>query len=69
MSDKNWVVALLLCFFGGLFGLHRFYVGKIGTGIIQLLTAGGFGLWSLIDLIMIVLGKFTDSEGMIIKQS
>jgi len=69
MSDKNWVVALLLCFFGGFFSLHRFYVGKIGTGVLQLLTAGGFGLWSLIDLIMIVLGKFTDSEGMIIKQS
>ena len=62
-SDKSNVVALLLCFFIGILGVHRFYVGKIGTGILQLVTLGGLGIWALIDMIMIVLQKFTDSEG------
>lgn len=62
-SDKSNTVALLLCLFIGVLGVHRFYVGKIGTGILQLVTFGGLGIWALIDLIMIILQKFTDSEG------
>ena len=62
-SDKSNVVALLLCFFIGILGVHRFYVGKIGTGVLQLLTLGGLGIWALIDMIMIILQKFTDSDG------
>lgn len=63
VGQKSWVVALLLCLFLGGIGGHRFYVGKIGTGILQLITLGGFGLWVLIDLIMIAIGKFTDKQG------
>ena len=66
-SDKSNTVAALLCFFIGFLGVHRFYVGKIGTGILQLVTFGGLGIWALIDFIMIVLQKFTDSEGNVLK--
>lgn len=66
-STKDFVVTLLLCFFLGCLGVHRFYVGKIGTGVLQLLTLGGLGIWALIDFILIVLSKFKDKEGALIK--
>lgn len=61
--NSEWVITLLLAFFLGGLGLHRFYNGKIGTGILMIITLGGLGIWVLIDLIMIVLGRFEDSEG------
>lgn len=65
-SKKLRIIAFLLCtFFGGL-GVHRFYVGKIGTGILMLITLGGFGLWTLIDWIMILAGAFTDKQGKVL---
>jgi len=65
-SEKKRLIALLICFFIGGLGIHRFYVGKTGTGVLQLLTFGGLGIWALIDFIMILAGAFKDSEGKII---
>ncbi len=67
VSPKGFVPAILLCFFFGVFGVHRFYVGKVGTGILQLVTLGGFGIWTLVDFIMIVVGSFTDKQGLPVK--
>lgn len=64
ISPKSRLVALLLCFFLGFLGVHRFYVGKVGTGILQLVTLGGIGIWALIDFIMIAVGSFTDKQGL-----
>ena len=66
-SSKNWVAALVLCIFLGGLGIHRFYVGKAGTGVLMLLTGGGFGIWWLIDIIMIAVGSFTDKSGAFLK--
>ena len=62
-SEKSRGVALPLCIPLGVFGAHRFYVGKIGTGLLQLCTLGGLGLWYLYDLIIIAAGEFRDEEG------
>ncbi len=67
-TDKRVLPAFLLCFFFGVFGAHRFYVGKIGSGVAQLLTLGGLGIWALVDLIIVVCGAFTDVNGIPIKQ-
>jgi TM2 domain-containing membrane protein YozV/predicted RNA-binding Zn-ribbon protein involved in translation (DUF1610 family) len=68
-SEKDWLTTLLLAIFLSLFGVHRFYVGKIVSGIIMILIGWAtFGIWHLIDIIMIVAEKFKDSEGKIIVQ-
>jgi len=67
VSDKSWVATLLLSLFTGGIGGHRFYVGKIGTGVLMLLTCGGLGVWALIDLIVIIMGNFKDADGRVIK--
>ena len=66
-SEKGFVPTLLICLLLGALGIHRFYVGKIGTGILMLLTLGGLGIWALIDLIMIAVGSFKDKDGLAIK--
>ena len=62
-SQNQWIVVLLLAFFLGFIGAHRFYVGKNGTGILMILTVGGIGLWVLYDLIIIITGNFKTKEG------
>lgn len=66
-GSKSKVTAALLCFFFGGLGVHRFYVGKIGTGILWLVTVGFCGVGTLIDFIMILCGKFTDKSGNYVK--
>lgn len=68
ISDKERLPTLLLCFFLGIFGGHRFYVGKVGTGILWLLTGGILGIGALIDLIMIIVGSFKDKEGKLVQR-
>jgi hypothetical protein len=63
VSPKLLLPAVLLCFWFGVFGVHRFFVGKVGTGLLQLFTFGGLGIWALVDLIILVCGAFTDSDG------
>lgn len=60
---KPWMTTLLLCLFTGVVGGHRFYVGKMGSGAIMLFTLGGCTIWTLVDLYMILTGKFTDKYG------
>jgi TM2 domain-containing membrane protein YozV len=62
-SPRSRLVALLFCILLGWIGVHRFYVGKTGTGVLMVLTIGGLGIWTLIDLILIAVGSFRDKEG------
>jgi TM2 domain-containing membrane protein YozV len=63
MSEKKWVTALLLSIFLGGLGIDRFYLGYTLLGILKLITGGGLGIWWLIDVILILIGKMTDADG------
>lgn len=60
---KSKTVALALSILIGELGVDRFYLGKIGTGLLKLVTIGGLGIWWVIDIVLIVSGKMTDSKG------
>ena len=68
ISEKEWMPTLLLCLFLGLVRGHRFYVGKVGTGILWLFTGGFFAVGALFDLYKIIVGSFEDKEGNVIKK-
>lgn len=63
VSRKSRLVALLLCWFLGVLGIHRFYVSRHISAIFMILTVGGLGIWALVDLFVILFGDFKDSEG------
>jgi hypothetical protein len=63
VSPCSRLVALLLVFFLGILGIHRFYVGKVGTGVLMVFTLGGLGIWVLVDFILILAGAFRDKQG------
>lgn len=68
VSNRSWKTTFWLSFFLGYLGVHRYYVGKIGTGILYNLTFGLFGIGSLVDFIKICCGKFTDKQGNVIEK-
>jgi TM2 domain-containing membrane protein YozV len=63
-QQKDWLTTLLLCIFVGYLGVHSFYTGKTVFGILQLVTLGGCGIWTLVDLIMIITDKYVDGNGL-----
>ncbi len=68
MSEKSKATAALLCFFLGTLGVHRFYMGKIGTGLLWLLTFGVFGIGTAVDFILILCGRARDKDGLLIEE-
>ena len=63
-SDKDWTTLWILSILLGGLGVDRFYAGHIGLGVLKLLTLGGCGIWSLIDIILVAVGNFTDADGL-----
>ncbi|HET9513626.1 MAG TPA: TM2 domain-containing protein [Gemmatimonadales bacterium] len=63
VSDKSRGIAFILALVLGIFGAHRFYVGKVGTAILMICTAGGLGIWYLYDVVMVASGQFRDADG------
>ena len=68
VSQKRMVPAALLCFFLGTLGAHRFYVGKIFTGLLMIVTLGGLGIWAVVDLVRIIVGSFRDKHGLLLQR-
>lgn len=68
-SDKDWVTMLLVSFFAGSLGIDRFLLGYSGLGVLKLITCGGCGIWTLIDLVLIAMGSLPDAQGRPLKRS
>ena len=67
VNDKNFVLVATFCLLLGAFGVHRFYCGKIISGVLMVFTIGGLGIWALVDFVIVCFGEFTDSQGIKIK--
>lgn len=68
LSNKNWSTALLLSILLGIFGVDRFYVGRTGLGILKLLTFGGYFVWWVIDVILLLQGRMKDDLGRLVRK-
>ena len=66
VSPKSRLAALLLCFFLGVFGAHRFYAGRYLMGVVYLFTFGALGIGWLVDMVLIILGRMRDRDGLAI---
>ena len=63
VGEKDFLVTLLLSIFLGGLGVDRFYLGYIGLGVLKLITGGGCGIWYIVDIVLIAMGKMRDAEG------
>ncbi len=62
-TRRHFLAAFFLSFMWGVFGVDRFYLGKVGTGLLKLITFGGFGIWVIVDLVLIMSGSMRDKQG------
>ena len=67
-SARSRGVALVLCSLGGVFGLHRFYSGRVESGIWMAVTLGGLGMWWLYDMVVLIAGEFRDGDGLPLRE-
>lgn len=65
-KQRHYLAAFFLSFMWGVFGVDRFYLGKVGTGILKLLTFGGLGIWVIVDLFVIMSGNARDKQGQLL---
>ena len=68
LSNKDWGTALLLSILLGIFGIDRFYVGRTGLGVLKLLTFGGYFIWWVIDVILLLQGRMKDDLGGLVRK-
>ena len=69
VSDKDWVLTLILAWFGGLLGLHHFYCQRIAKGVLYIFTLGLFGIGIVVDLALIVSKRYKDGNRAIVCKS